>query len=295
MTELPEPYEDTIVPARDGRRLAVARWGCAGGLPVVSHHGTPMCRLDIPAAPELLNALGIDLIMIDRAGYGRSTPLPGRTVAAAAADVVAAADALGIERFAVHGVSGGGPHALACAALLEHRVTRTACVVGVAPWNGRGRTFYDGMCEANITEFETARRGREAVEHYVAEIMVARDGDPAGLFEEWMDELPEPDRRAYRAPQTRALVDRALDEALAETTAGWVDDDLAFVTDWGFQLSDIRSPVSVWHGALDVLAPPIHARMIAAEIPNAELHIAPDHGHELDHGPIFRWLCEEAT
>jgi pimeloyl-ACP methyl ester carboxylesterase len=295
MTELPEPYYDTVVTARDGRRLGVARWGCAGGTPVVSHHGTPMCRLDVPASPGLLESLGIDLIMIDRAGYGRSTAMPGRTVAAAAADIAGTADALGVERFAVHGVSGGGPHALACAALLDGRVTRTASVVGVAPWDSGTSTYYDGMCESNVAEFETARQGRAALERYVAEFMIARGRDPGGLFDEWMDELPEPDRQAYQAPDMRAWLDRALDEALAGSTAGWVDDDLAFVTDWGFALSDIRSPVSVWHGALDVLAPPIHARMIAAEIPNSELHIVPDRGHELDHGPIFRWLCQEAT
>ena len=253
MTELPEPYDDTVITAPNGRRLGVARWGCAGGVTVVSHHGTPMCRLDLPSSPDLLDAFGLDLIMIDRAGYGRSMPMPGRTVAAAAADIAAAVDALGIERFAVHGVSGGGPHALACAALLEGRVTRTACVVGVAPWNGGASSYFDGMCEANVAEFETARRGRPALEEYVAQVMVALGGDPAGLFEEWMEELPEPDRQAYRAPQTRAMVDRALGEALAESTAGWVEDDLAFVTGWGFELSDIRSPVSVWAGALDVL------------------------------------------
>jgi len=295
MTGLPEPYDDTVVTAPDGRRVAVARWGRRGGIPIVSHHGTPMCRLDLPAPVELLETFGIDLIMIDRAGYGRSTPLPGRTVAAAAADIAAAADALGVERFGVHGVSGGGPHALACAALLDGRVKRTASVVGVAPWNGGTSTYYDGMCESNIAEFETARQGRATLERYVAEFVVARSGDPAGLFDEWMDELPEPDRQAYQAPEMRAWLDRALDEALAKSTAGWVDDDLAFVTDWGFALGDIRSPVSVWHGALDVLAPPIHARMIAAEIPNSELHIVPDRGHELDHRPIYQWLCQEAT
>ena len=251
-----------------------------------------MCRLDPPGPLELLDTFGIDLIMIDRAGYGRSTPLPGRTVATAAADIAAAADALGVARFAVHGVSGGGPHALACAALLEGRVTRTACVVGVAPWNGDESAWYDGMCEANVAEVEVARRGRAAFERYVAEFLAATD--PAGLLEEWMDQLPEPDRQAYGAPESRAMVGRALAEAFVESTEGWVDDALAFVTGWGFQLSEIRSPVSVWAGALDVLAPPGHARLIAAQIPDAELTIAPDRGHELDHAPIFEWLCQEA-
>jgi pimeloyl-ACP methyl ester carboxylesterase len=252
-----------------------------------------MCRFDLPGSVELLEALGIDLIMIDRAGYGRSTPLPGRSVGAAAADVAAVADALGLGRFAVHGVSGGGPHSLACAALLNGRVTRTACVVGVAPWNEDESAWYDGMCEANVAEVEVARRGRAAFEEYVAEFLAATD--PAGLLEEWMDQLPEPDRQAYEALQSRAMVGRALAEAFVESTEGWVDDALAFVTSWGFELNEIRSSVSVWAGELDVLAPPGHARLIAAQIPDAELVIAPDRGHELDHGPIFEWLLQEAT
>jgi pimeloyl-ACP methyl ester carboxylesterase len=91
------------------------------------------------------------------------------------------------------------------------------------------------------------------------------------------------------------MVGRALAEAFVESTEGWVDDALAFVTSWGFELNEIRSSVSVWAGELDVLAPPGHARLIAAQIPDAELVIAPDRGHELDHGPIFEWLLQEAT
>src|SRR4051812_3630131 len=114
MTVLPEPRDDTSIRTADGRTIAVARWGPSGGVPVIAHHGTPMCRLDLPGSAEMLDELGVDLVTFDRAGYGRSTPLGGRSVAAAAADTAAVADAMGIDRFAVYGVSGGGPHALAC-------------------------------------------------------------------------------------------------------------------------------------------------------------------------------------
>jgi pimeloyl-ACP methyl ester carboxylesterase len=289
MIPLPQPYDDTLVDCPDGRILTVARWGKQGGLPVVSHHGTPMSRLDLPVSLEVLDSLGIDLIMYDRPGYGGSTPQPGRRVADAAADVAAVADALDFERFAVHGVSGGGPHALACAALLPQRVTRAASVVGLAPLVSPEGDLGVGMSEATAEELQIASLGREALEPYIgAYLEAARTG--ADLMDEWIDELPEPDREVYRSAEVRRMLDRAFAAAFAVSGDGWIDDDLAFVGEWGFDLGDIRVPVGVWVGAIDVLVPPSHGRLIAGRIPTAELHEIPDRGHELNHTPIFEWL-----
>jgi pimeloyl-ACP methyl ester carboxylesterase len=291
MTVLPEPRHDLDIETADGRTIAVARWGRPGGVPVIAHHGTPMCRLDLPGSVEMLNQLGVDLIMFDRAGYGRSSPLPGRPVAAAAADAQVVADAFGIDRFAVYGVSGGGPHALACAALLAGRVTRTACVVGIGPFDRPGFDFYEGLNELSVTEFEVALRGRDAMEDYVSEFVAETRTAGTAVMDEWGAELPEPDREAYYgSPEARGVLARALTEALAVSGDGWVDDGLAFVAPWGFELSAISTPVSIWAGAIDRLVPVGHARYLASQIPDSELHVIPDRGHALDDRPIFSWL-----
>jgi pimeloyl-ACP methyl ester carboxylesterase len=288
---LPEPVEERTVRSAGGRTLAVARWGRPGGAPVIAHHGTPMCRLDVPGTAALWEELDLDLVTFDRPGYGRSTAQPGRTVADAAADAAAVADVLGLERFAVHGVSGGGPHALACAALLGGRVTRTASVVGLGPFDAPGLDFRAGLTELNVAEFEVYTQGRAALEAYVGEFVALTRANGAAVMDEWDAELPEPDRLAWGTPEARALSARALTEALAASGAGWVDDGLAFIEPWGFALEDIRSPVAIWAGALDRLVPLGHALYMAARIPEAELHVVPDRGHALDDAPILGWLA----
>ena len=289
---LPEPRSQTSVFAPDGRAIAVARWGTAGGAPIVAHHGTPGCRLDLPGSAEMLEELGVDLLMFDRAGYGRSDRLLDRSVAAAAADTATVADALGIERFGVYGVSGGGPHSLACAALLGDRVARTACVVGVGPFAVPDLEFYDGLNELSVAEFEIALRGRAAMEEYVEPFVAATRSVSSAVMDEWGAELPEPDREAYYGtPQARALLERALAESMAVSGSGWVDDGLAFVAPWGFELAQIGTPVAIWAGEIDRLVPVAHARYMAERIPDAELHVVPGRGHALDDGPILEWLA----
>ncbi len=290
-TTLPEPRDDIRIGLADGRTIAVARFGPAGGTPVIAHHGTPTCRLDVPGSVAMLEQLDIDLVMFDRAGYGRSTPLPGRDVAAAAADTAAVVDALGIDEFGVYGVSGGGPHALACAALLADRVTRTACVVGIGPYGASGLDFYEGLHELSVAEFEVALRGREAMRAYVDEFVAETRSAGIAVMDEWGDGLPDPDREAYYGtPEARGLLARALTEALAVSGDGWIDDGLAFVAPWGFELSAIASPVAVWAGEVDVLVPVGHARYLASQITDSDLHVIPDRGHALDDEPIFSWI-----
>ena len=293
MNELPEPRETVEIASADGRTIVAARWGVPGGSPVVAQHGTPMSRLDPPGPAALLDELNVDLVTFDRAGYGRSTPLPGRSVAAAAADTLAVADACGLERFSVYGVSGGGPHALACAALIGDRLVRTACVVGFAPFDGLDLDFFAGFNELSRAEFEIATQGRAALEAYVHEFVTLTQTTGSAVMDEWSDELPEPDRVAYYGtPESRAFLERALVEALSVSGDGWIDDDVAFVTPWGFELEAIDSPVSIWSGALDRLVPPDHGRYLADRIPDAELHVVPDRGHALDDRPILTWLVD---
>ena len=123
-------------------------------------------------------------ITYDRPGYGASTRHPGRRVADAAGDVAAIADALGIERFAIYGGSGGAPHSLACGALLPDRVTRCASVVGPAPFGDGGLSaeqWFDGMVEGNVREFGWAIEGEHALrpelEREAPEIIASLESD----------------------------------------------------------------------------------------------------------------------
>ena len=142
--------------ASDGRRLSVEVFGDPDGTPVFLLHGTPGSRLGPRPRGAVLHRLGVRLIAFDRPGYGRSDRLPGRQVADVAADIAAIADAYGLEKFAVVGRSGGGPHALACAAMLPHRTTRAAVLVGLAPRGAEGLDWFDGMAKSNVIDFTAA-------------------------------------------------------------------------------------------------------------------------------------------
>src|ERR687893_555599 len=148
----------------DGRTLAVVETGAADGPVVLGQHGTPGSGRFHRAEIESAERIGLRLLAYDRPGYGGSTRQPGRDVAGAATDVAAIMDTLGAERFATYGWSGGGPHALACAALLDGRCAAVATIAGVAPADAPGLEFMAGMGEGNVEEFGTAREGREPLE-----------------------------------------------------------------------------------------------------------------------------------
>ncbi len=155
-----------FVAAPDGREVAFAVWGDPAGFPVMRLHGTPGCRFMRWPDEAVYASLGVCFVTHDRAGYGRSTRLRGRRVVDAADDVHLIADELGFERFGVSGASGGGPHALACAARLPERVIRATCVVGTAPYGPPGLDadgWFDGMSAENASEFQVAFEGEAAL------------------------------------------------------------------------------------------------------------------------------------
>ncbi len=255
--------------APDGRRLTVQTSGDPRGKPVFLLHGTPGSRLGPSPRGVMLYHQGVRLISYDRPGYGGSDRLRDRTVADVAQDVAVIADALGVERFGVVGRSGGGPHALACAALLADRVTRAAVMVSLAPRGADGLDWFDGMAESNIEEYTAATTGPEelaaSLESRSAEI---RD-DPMRLLADLRRELTGPDRVVVSDAGIRSLLARNYHEALRTSAAGWYDDVLAFSTPWGFDPADIRVPVMIWHGTEDVFSPVGHSRWLADRIPGA--------------------------
>lgn len=250
----------------DGRTLRVHDTGGRGGLAVLWQHGTP--NIGTPPAPwaAASERLGLRWIGHDRPGYGGSTPQPGRDVASVAADVATVADALGLDRFAVVGHSGGGPHALACAALLADRVTATICISGLAPRDARGLDWYAGMGAPDVASLRAAEAGRDA--------RIAHERAGSTVPE------PEPvaaDRRALDGPW-RWLETVTGPEAGAGLE-GLVDDEVAFVSPWGFDPADVVAPTLLLHGAADPVVPSAHARWLAARIPGADLRILPGDGH----------------
>lgn len=259
--------------------LDVETSGPADGTALVFHNGTPGAGQMFSEQVEAGARRGFRHVAYSRPGYGGSDRHPGRSVADCAADVAAIADALGIERFLTAGISGGGPHALACTALLEDRVIAAATIGSVAPYDAEGLEWLDGMGQENLDEFEAATAGEDALSAYLEparEELLAVTGEQ--LHAAFGDLVSEPDRRALTGAFAQFLADNVRN-GLQAGVSGWLDDDFAFVRDWGFALDAIRTPVTVWQGAQDRFVPAAHGEWLAAHVPGATARLEPEHGH----------------
>jgi len=270
-----------VAQAADGRTLTFAERGDLSGSPVIILHGTPGCRLNRHPNEELVRSTGARMISYDRPGYGGSDRHPGRTVADAASDVAAVADHLGLERFAVSGASGGGPHALAVAALLGDRVIKIACVMGLAPFEALGAGWFTGMDPENVTEFGWALEGEQRL---AAELELQDTDqrqrvavDPATMLEHF--DLPGSDKQVLGRQDFAAMWREVTIEQTRNGVWGWVDDDLAFVSAWGFDPATIAVPTLVWYGTGDVMVPPRHGEWIASTVPGAIVRLS-EFGHQ---------------
>jgi pimeloyl-ACP methyl ester carboxylesterase len=279
----------------DGRVLAVMEGGNRSGRAVFVHHGTPMSRLLYGPNVADAEARGLRVIGYDRPGYGDSKPQPGRTVADAASDVATIADALGIDRFATWGISGGGPHALACAALLPERVVGAASLAGAAPYDAEGLDFVDGMGEGNVKEFGLILEGREKLEPFLrAERDALLAAGREGLAEGMRTLLSPVDAAAFTG-ETAEFLFESLRVGSAEHIDGWLDDDLAFVKPWGCSVEQISVPVLLWQGAEDRFVPLAHGEWLASRIPTCQAHLSPEDGHITllvrRVGAVHEWLA----
>jgi pimeloyl-ACP methyl ester carboxylesterase len=232
------PMSARTVEVGDGRMLAFEEVGDPAGAPVFVIHGTPGCRLT-GRHPDLsrISAAGLRLVTYDRPGYGRSTRQPGRRVVDCVNDVAAIADELDIQLFAVSGVSGGGPHALAVAARLPERVTQVMCGVGFAPYDADNLDWFAGMDPVNVREYGWASTGEAmlapGLQRKAQESLDRVDEDPTALLADI--ELSESDRTVLSDPGVRETLRVATHEMFAAGAVGWVDDDLAFVQPWGLR------------------------------------------------------------
>ena len=263
----------------DGRTLAIEAAGDPGGRPVLVHNGTPNSRhLYAPIAADAA-ARGLRLISYDRPGYGGSAAQPGRSVADCAADVRAICAELGIGRLTMWGISGGGPHVLACAALLPDLVTAVASLASLAPLDAEGLDWFAGMGELNAEDARLFLRDREAarakLESDREEILAASAAEMAA----GMKTLLSP---ADAAVLKDALADYLIycdHEGLAPGGQGWWEDAVAHSSPWGFELSVISVPVLLMHGRQDQFVPFGHGQWLAAHIPGVEARLLDHDGH----------------
>jgi pimeloyl-ACP methyl ester carboxylesterase len=263
----------------DGRDTEFLVTGPQDGLCLVVHEGTPSGLVLNAKVAGAAAERGLRLVVAARPGYEDSTPHPGRTVADVIPDLAAVLDDVGVAEFVAVGFSGGGPHSLACAALLPERCLGAASVAGVAPYTAEGLDFLAGMGPENLEEFGCAVRGADVLTAYLEreagaleaitgeQIVAALGGlisaaDAAVLTGEFADDLA-----------------RSLRGSIRNGVAGWRDDDLAFVADWGFPLSALTGRVAIWQGDKDNMVPFAHGQWLAAHIPGARVHLEPGAGH----------------
>lgn len=241
---------------------------------VIYQHGTPSNAKLHPWWVEDAKQRGIDLVGYERPGYGYTPRAEGRDIAWVAADVARFADERGIGEFATWGISGGAPHALACAALLPDRVTAAAAIAGPTPYGVEGLDWLDGMGEGNIVEFNAALAGEDVLRPLLDEEAAAMLGGQDSGFETL---LSPPDQAIL--PQLKEFFGDGFAGAIGNGVDGWLDDDLAFVRPWGFEFSEIRVPVLLVHGVQDVFVPIAHGRWLAERIPGVEARILDDEAH----------------
>jgi pimeloyl-ACP methyl ester carboxylesterase len=271
-------YVQRTVPTPDGRTLAVEDSGDPAGRPVLVHMGTPNSRHRY--GPNVKDAAerGLRLISYDRPGYGGSSPQPGRSVADCAGDVRSLCAELGIDRLAMWGISGGGPHVLACAALLPDLVTAAASLASLAPYGAQGLDYFVGMGQDNVDDtrlfLADEASARAKTDKDREELLALSPEDVAKGIESL---LTPTDAAVLRGELAEYLVS-SMQDGLAPGSQGWWD-DTCMIRPWGFELADISVPVLLLHGRQDMFVPFGHGEWLAAHIPGVEARLLDNDGH----------------
>jgi pimeloyl-ACP methyl ester carboxylesterase len=269
---------ERMVRTPDGRTLAVEESGDPAGRPVLTHMGTPAPRRLYAPHVRDAAARGLRLVSYDRPGYGGSSPHPGRTVADCAGDVRAICAELGIDRLATWGISGGGPHVLACAALLPDLVTAAASLASPAPYGADGLDYFAGMGQGNVdycrllVTDEAAARAQTDEDR--KELLAT---SPAG-FAKVLESVLAPADAAVLHGEMAEYQTSSGQGGLASGSQGWWDDNCT-MRPWGFELSAITVPVLLLQGRQDMMVPFGHGEWLAAHIPGVEARLLDDDGH----------------
>lgn len=284
--------EESIAVA--GRAVGYCRYNAGAARRAMFQYGTPGTRRLSNQLIQAARGAGYDLLVLDRPGYAAASRRPGRQVADVVEDVVAVTRALGWDRFAVWGGSGGAPHALAIAARMPLQVTACASVVGLAPFDAPSLDWYAGMSPGNVEEFVAAARGEAAyrplVDRLASDAMASVEAGGVQVTADY--KLPESDRVALASRQAEPDYRERMRATYLDGINGWIDDCLAFTRPWGFELASVAVPVSIWYGVQDVLASRAHPDYLITTIPGASRHELSG-GHLLsddDLAAIYQWL-----
>ncbi len=283
-----------MVAAADGRQLCVEEAGDLSGPVSLVHWGTPNSRHHYGPIASKAAADGIRLVSYDRPGFGKSSPQPGRTVASCVADVQAVADALGVQRLVVWGISGGGPHALACAALLPDRVAAVATLASPAPFAAPGLDYFAGMGTGNAEDIrllmEDPGSARAKWKRDREELLAST----ASQLAESLETMLSPVDRDVLTSGFADWMMAGFRDGLAPGDQGWWDDSVALRSPWGFDMASISVPVQVWHGRQDKFVPFQHGQWLARHVPGAHPQVSDHEGHltllENRIPEIHRWL-----
>lgn len=262
-----------ILRLRDGRALGYAEYGEAAGWPLLVFQGTPTSRL--PHNP-LETPAPVRLVVPERPGFGRSDFQPGRTLLDWARDVGELVDHLGIGRFSAVGISGGGPHALACGARLAERIHRLGVVSGMGPLEVAGATA--GMARQ--------RRGGAWLAQHAPFLLrpvfwaFRNPGrNPERFVERFSEGFAPADRALLDDPAVRSLRARSYAEATRQGVRGFAFEVALLTRPWGFSPAEVGCEVLLWHGEEDASTPVAMARHVAASLPRCRARYLPGEGH----------------
>ncbi|MFL6158977.1 MAG: alpha/beta fold hydrolase [Marmoricola sp.] len=270
-----------LIDARDGRELEVLLGGDPDGFPWLFHGGTPSAAVDSPILDQAARTAGLRLVTYSRPGYGLSTPRPWPRprIADDLADSVLILDALGISDFVTLGWSGGGPRALACAALLPRRCKAAAALAGVAPSDAPDLDFTAGMGPENVEEFAAAAAGPQAYGAFLAEPVAELASVTGDQVAASLGGLITPVDAAALTGEFADWLAALFRHAAAQGVIGWREDGIAIMGPWEFSLADVRVPVAIWQGRQDAMVPFSHGQWLAANVPGAHAHLFEDEGH----------------
>ena len=271
--------ENQVLELKDGRKLGYAECGDLNSKPIFNFHGYPGSRLEIRFFGEKPKEYGVHIISVDRPGFGLSDFQPERTLLDWPDDVIELADHLGLDKFAVMGVSGGGPYAAVCAYKIPERLTCCGIGAGLAPSNMPKK----GMMRSNRIEFFIARRFPFLLKTLIKAQMKAF-GEPEKVqksMENMAKKFPEPDRKLLQDPHYLNIFIEGVKEAFRSGPDGAVLENKIYAKPWGFDLKDISSDLQVyiWHGELDVNVPSSMGRNMCELIPNCKGKFFPNDGH----------------